>query len=218
MTTIIAARLARGQSGAGLIETMVGILIGLLVVLVVYNMLAVAEGYKRMTTGAADAQITGLISQFISGQDAGNGGNGYTSGFSDLINCHNSAPGVPFTANNTLKPISVLVTKGALATDSDSFISHQGVSPHVVWPVAFRSAKGAPIAPGAPITVQSPNGFNTPAMASMATALNPFWAIAIANDGSGVCELIQISNSGVPNGFGEVVLTQGPTHTSTYAY
>ena len=150
MTTIIAPRLARGQSGAGLIETMVGILIGLLVVLVVYNMLAVAEGYKRMTTGAADAQITGLISQFLSSQDAGNGGNGYTSGFSDLISCDNSAPGVPYTVNNTLKPISVLVTRGALATDSDSFISHQGVSPHVVWPVAVPKRQGRSDCSGQP--------------------------------------------------------------------
>lgn len=218
MRTITAARRARGQSGAGLIETMVGILIGLLVVLVVYNMLAVAEGYKRMTTGAADAQITGLIGQFLSSQDAGNGGNGYTSAFADLINCHNSAPGVPYTANNTLKPISVLVTAGALPTDPDSFIARHGVSPHVVWSVAFRSAKGVPFAPGAPITVQSPNGFNTPAKASIPTGVDPFWAIAIANEGSGVCELIQIQNSGPPNAFGEVVLTQGPTYASSHPY
>lgn len=72
----------RRQRGAGLIETMIGILIGLLVVLVVYNLLAVAEDYRRATTGASDAQITGLLSQFITSQDAASAGSGILSGFS----------------------------------------------------------------------------------------------------------------------------------------
>ena len=38
------------QRGAGIIETMVGILIGLVVVLAVYQVFASAEGYKRLTT------------------------------------------------------------------------------------------------------------------------------------------------------------------------
>ena len=218
MTTIIAARLARGQSGAGLIETMVGILIGLLVVLVVYNMLAVAEGYKRMTTGAADAQITGLISQFLSSQDAGNGGNGYTSAYADLINCHNSAPGVPYTANNTLKPISVLVTRGRCSPPIPT-ASSRTMACRRTWCGRSPSERQSQVDPGTPITVQSPNGFNTPAKASIPTGPDPFWAIAIANDGSGVCELIQISNAGPPNDVnGEVVLTQGPTYTTGIVY
>ena len=73
---------------------MVGVTIGLIVVLVIYNLLAVSEGYKRMTTGQSDAQITGLISQFVTGHDAANGGNGLASAYSDLINCHADGGGV----------------------------------------------------------------------------------------------------------------------------
>ena len=47
--------------GASLVETMVGILIGMIVIAVVYNILSVAEGYKRATVGSSDAQITGLL-------------------------------------------------------------------------------------------------------------------------------------------------------------
>ena len=55
---------------------MVGILIGMIVILVVFNILSVAEGYRRTTVGASDAQITGLLSQFVAGRDAANGGAG----------------------------------------------------------------------------------------------------------------------------------------------
>ena len=44
------------QRGFGLVETMIGILIGLLVVLVIYNLFSAAERYKRMTVGTSDAQ------------------------------------------------------------------------------------------------------------------------------------------------------------------
>jgi len=53
----IAARARHSVRGVGLVETMVGILIGMIVVLVVYNILSVAEGYRRTTVGASDAQI-----------------------------------------------------------------------------------------------------------------------------------------------------------------
>ena len=214
----------RHHRGAGLIETMVGILIGILVVLVIYNMLAVAEGYKRMTQGYADAQITGLISQFVAGQDASNGGNGITSAFPDLMTCTTDEAGVPYTVDNTLKPFSVLVTKGATANDPDSFVSRQSGSPHVVWSVDMRplGGVGGPtvIPPGGNIQVQSPNGFMTPAKASLPTAATPFWAVAIANDGTGRCALIQINNAAPDAAMdttGEVALTQGaPATTINY--
>ncbi len=148
------------QRGAGMVETMIGILIGLLVVLVVYNLLSVAEGYRRTTTGAADAQITGLLSQFLTMQEAANGGNGLTSAYSDLIACEKTEGDVAYTADNTLKPIPVIITAGAGPTDSDSFVSRQSGSPHVVWPVDFRLPK--PSWPARDIVVQSPNGFSSP--------------------------------------------------------
>lgn len=200
---------------------MVGILIGLLVVAVIYNMLSVAEGYKRSTTGAADAQITGLISQFAAGQDAANGGNGVSSGYSDLINCHKTEGGAKYTADTTLKPIGVIITAGATADDPDSFVSRQGASPHVVWPVAMRPLDGATVTmpAGSDIQVQSPNGFMTPAKAALPTVANPFWAVAIANDGTGRCGLISVNNvvaATVPpmDDSGEVVLKQGTPATS----
>jgi Tfp pilus assembly protein PilW len=73
----------RVQCGAGMIETMVGVLIGLIVVVVIYNLLAVTEGYRRVTEGASDAQITGLVSQLMVGREIANGGNGISVSASD---------------------------------------------------------------------------------------------------------------------------------------
>ena len=49
---------------------MVGVLIGMIVVAVVYNVLVMAEGYKRSTIGVADAQVTGQLAQFVVGREA----------------------------------------------------------------------------------------------------------------------------------------------------
>ena len=55
---------ARGRPrGVGLVETMVGVLIGMIVILFVCNILAAADGYRRTTVGASDAQINGLVAQ-----------------------------------------------------------------------------------------------------------------------------------------------------------
>jgi type IV pilus assembly protein PilW len=180
-----------------MMETMVGILIGLLVVLVVYNLMSVAEGFKRTVTGASDAQITGLLSQFIAGRDVANGGNGINiitkPGEIDLTRC----------ANPDLKPIPILIRDRVAGNPSDSFISLQSGSPHVVWPVEFR----ANAAVNANFVVQSPLGFSSPAGVSLPTAAVPFLIIAIQENGTG-CELLRVTNATAPDAVtGNVTLT-----------
>src|SRR5664279_3864266 len=55
----------RAQHGFSLIEIMIGIVIGLIAVLVIYQVFALAEGIKRNTTSVGDAQQNGLLSSFI---------------------------------------------------------------------------------------------------------------------------------------------------------
>lgn len=209
------------QRGVGIVETMVGILIGLVVVVVIYNMLAIAESFKRTATGTADAQITGLVSQFTAGQDVANGGNGLASGYSDLINCRKNEDDSNPNEFTTLKPVPVLITPGVAASDPDSILSRQGGSPHVVWPVPLRPLDAATgtMPAASTLQVQSPNGFMTPAKGSLPTAANPFLAVAIANDGTGRCGLISITDAAPAttppmDDSGEVKLTQGAWATS----
>lgn len=181
------------QRGAGLVETMVGILIGLIVVLVIYNMLAAAEGYKRMTQGASDAQITGLLAQFMVGREAANGGNGISVSASTLEAC----------VDPNLRPVPVLVTDSGSNDISDSFITTYSGAPHVIWPVPFT----ADAAPGASFVVQTPNGFSSPVPSPGV----PYRVIAV-DPSTGNCELTQVTAATAPDpASGDVTLTQTGT-------
>ena len=57
------------QRGVSLIELMVGVVIGLIAVLVIYQTFAVAEGVKRQTISAGDAQKTGMIATYLLGAE-----------------------------------------------------------------------------------------------------------------------------------------------------
>lgn len=207
----------RHAQGVGLIETMVGILIGMIVVMVVYNILAVAEGYRRTTVGGSDAQITGLLTQLVAGRDAGNGGSGITVSNADLINCTRNDAGADLRTmavtnlDAAIRPIPLLITDGVNPWVSDSFISLFGGAPHVMWPVDFTSTS----LPGTTFTVQSPNGFTVPAPAAGTGA---YWAVVMANDASGTCKVVRIIAATAADAQGRVTLTQDAAIATTATY
>ena len=145
-------RRSHAQHGFSLIEIMIGIVIGMIAVLVIYQVFALAEGIKRNTTSVGDAQQNGLLSSFILNVQLANANNGYAYAMKELGTC---AP----TANpaTTFRPIPVLITPGALATDPDSFVLNFSQSQRLLAPAPFI----APAAAGADYTVQSPLGFKT---------------------------------------------------------
>ena len=202
----------RRQRGAGLIETMVGILIGLIVVLVIYNMLAVTESYKRMAVGMSDAQITGMLSQFMVGREAGNGGNGISISAPDLMTCDPAKANAAWPYNQAgptpalWRPIAAMVQDGG-ANLSDSLITMYSGASRVIWPVTFTSDA----APGQPFTVQSPNGFSAPS-----PAVTPYLAVAI-NPSTGDCEATTVTAATAPDPFGRVTLTHSATAQSYLA-
>lgn len=61
MRTLSNAHNLPKQNGFGLIELLVGMAIGLLTVVVIMQVLGVAEGFKRTTTSGADSQTNGLM-------------------------------------------------------------------------------------------------------------------------------------------------------------
>ena len=81
------------QRGMGIVETMIGILIGMIVVLAIYNVFALVEGYKRTTVGIADAQTTGLVAQFILAREIGNAGTSLSIDAAGLVQCRLGDPG-----------------------------------------------------------------------------------------------------------------------------
>jgi len=196
----------RHQRGVGIVETMVGILIGLVVVVVVYNLIAATEGYRRMTASVGDAQVTGLLSQFMASRDVGNGGNGLgldTPTLRGLISCRTVAA-LGSNVNSDLRPIPVLITAGASAAASDSFIVMHSGSSRVLWPVPLLDDYTGS---GDTFSVQSPNGFSKPDGTSIPTADNPF-LVVIADDENG-CQFAKVTSATAPivTGLGRVDLT-----------
>ena len=212
-----ASRSVRAHTrGVGLVETMVGILIGILVVLAVYSLLSTSEGYRRSATGASDAQITGLLAQFMIGRDVSNAGNGVLLAGDDatnkLANCTKAEDGTLLSPLDIgfSKPIPILVTDGGGAEISDSFIEYNSGAPRVNWPVNFVGAVGSPA--GTDFVVQSPNGFTSPLPKN-----TPYRVVAIANDGTGRCGSFQVTDASAPPDLqGQVTLKTNPASTIDY--
>ena len=146
MTSIMTARPhCDAQRGFSLIEIMVGIVIGMIAVLVIYQVFAAAEGIKRNTTSVGDAQQNGLLSSFMLNIELANGSNGVADAMAQLGNCTAGT-----TAANSLRPIPILISDGG--ADPDTFV--------VNYSVAQRRVTSAPaIKTGSDYTVKSPNGF-----------------------------------------------------------
>jgi type IV pilus assembly protein PilW len=148
-----AARARRSaQAGFGLIEIMVGVVIGLLALLIIYRGLALSEGWRRTTTAGGDAQSAGMISGFLLGQEIANAGNTIADTASDLINC----PVLPNAAApnfaQTWRPVPVAIVDGGADDVSDSINVFYGVNRRLVTPVDTRVTANI----GDPFQVQSP--------------------------------------------------------------
>jgi type IV pilus assembly protein PilW len=153
MTTRQPHRLHQGFS---LIEIMVGVVIGLIAVLIIYQVFAAAAGIKRDTTSVGDAQPNGLLSSFMLGIELANAGNGVASAALDLKSCPGDASVLPATAfASTWRPLPlVIVAGGALP---DSFMVNYSLSNAAIAPAPFATSTAAT---GDDYSVQSPTGFH----------------------------------------------------------
>jgi type IV pilus assembly protein PilW len=116
--------LTSSQKGFGLIEILVGLLIGLITTIIMFQAMAVSESQKRTTTGAADAQSNGAISLFSIERDVRMAGWGLQgSVFKDCIvfETFDTTTGGPIDSNPTpgSSLVSVLtITDGGTSPDS----------------------------------------------------------------------------------------------------
>jgi len=138
----------RSLRGFSLIEIMVGIVIGMIAVLVIYQVYAAAEGIKRNTTSVGDAQQNGLLSSFMLGVELANASHGVADSMRWLAYC-NAKP----TAATTLSPIPLVITAGASAATPDSFVVNYSLAQRRVTPAEVVGTDGTSY------IVQSPIGF-----------------------------------------------------------
>jgi type IV pilus assembly protein PilW len=143
---------SRAACGFGLVEVMVGLLIGLIAVLVIYQVYTVAEGFKRNTTSAGEAQQSGLFSAFTLGMEIGNAqaGMGDNATAQALAACPD-----PGNIATSYRPIPVLITDGGL-TNLDSFVVTYSIATTIGSNALFLAAAPA----SSDYKIQSPGGFH----------------------------------------------------------
>lgn len=187
---------AAGQRGMSLIELMVGVVIGLIAVLVIYQTFAVAEGIKRQTISAGDAQKTGLIAMYLVGTEISNAGSGISVNMNDLAACTDTKD-----VATTERPFSVVIEPGADAATPDAFVVNYSTARSVVTPSMFMetAAVGASI-----YKVQSPTGFKVD---------DTVLAVARFSD---KCERHKVTAVTAPDGNGIVSLTLDDNSVNEY--
>ena len=200
------------QAGFSLIEIMVGIVIGMIAVLVIYQVFAAAEGLRRNTTSVSDAQQNGLLSSFMLNIEVANASNGIADAMTDLGTCAATAD-----IATTFRPIPLLITDGGAS--SDSFTVNYSLSQRVVTRVQFSQNAAA----GAPYEVISPNGFKTDDLILAISSSTPAVCdltrvVSVAADPGSVNPLdqlsgqVKITHTGAPDAFSAdaVLLNLGP--------
>jgi len=205
--------LRRRASGFGLVEILVGVTIGLLALLIVYQVLSLSEAYRRTTTAGGDAQSAGMISTYMLEQDIGNGGHTIADAGTELDVCPNTG-----AFATTWRPVPVLITDGGADDVSDSFAVVAGINRRLVTPLDITTTYN----PGGNITVQSPLGFHG-SHDTEATHL-----FVMVDQVARNCEVATIGNWGGPTdalrrrtpGFdaatGIVTITPNPALANTY--
>src|SRR5690349_13535598 len=108
----------RSAAGFSLVEIMVAMVIGLIGILVIFQVFSVSEGYRRTTSGGGDAQQSGAVALYVLEHEIRQGGWGFNS--QTAIGCnvqaYDSQQGGALTSY-TLVPVRI--TAGA-ATGSDT--------------------------------------------------------------------------------------------------
>jgi type IV pilus assembly protein PilW len=187
------------QHGFSLIEIMVGVVIGMIAVLVIYQVFAAAEGIKRNTTSAGDAQQNGLLASFMLGVELANASNGVALAWQKLQSC-------PTTTNaaTTLRPIPILITDGGGPTSPDQFVVNYSVSNVAIAPAPFTG----PFSSGSYV-VHAPIGFSKNDIVV---------AISGGSSGAGTCVVSSVSNPpAVDLATGQATIDHTPAPVATCA-
>jgi type IV pilus assembly protein PilW len=147
-------RSPRSTRGFSLLEVMVGMVIGLIGCIVIFQVFAVNESYKRSTTSGSDAQVAGAMAMFALERDirmAGYGINDKVAVGCNLLG-YTSTRG---TTNYNLTLAPVQIHAGATAADADILSMNYGN------PVEFVPGTGlttANMGPGANFRLEHRGG------------------------------------------------------------
>jgi type IV pilus assembly protein PilW len=140
-TTMYVKGVPGRQRGFSLIELMVGMVVGLLAVLVITQVMTLAEGRKRTVSMGADAQVNGALALFAMQRDIAQAGYG-TAAIPEALGCPTQYSSSGGSGTFTLAPV-VIVDGGAndasdqitvLQANTTNFSAPMGLTENTVNP------------------------------------------------------------------------------------
>jgi type IV pilus assembly protein PilW len=152
----------RFQQGLSIVELMVAVVIGLIGMVIIFQVFEVSEGIKRTTTSGGDAQQNGAIALYVMEKDLRSGGMGFND--TPYAGCNvvgndtaRSPANFPVTAG-TMPLVPVRIVPGASATDPDQISVFYGSQTRVASAVVLSANQAAGV-PTDPLHVVSRYGF-----------------------------------------------------------
>jgi len=140
------------QSGLGLVEVLVGMLVTLVVAVAMLDVFARVEGYKRSAVASADTEQAGAVAAFLLGNQIANAGHGLGSAARELASCPDTGD-----ARSSLRPMAIVIQPGAGSEVADAFVAVFGASASVGVPLPLAD----PAVAGAALRVRAPMGIAT---------------------------------------------------------
>ena len=177
------------ERGVGLIEIMVAIVIGMLLVLMIFQVYLVTEGQKRVITSSNDAQENASYGLFLLGQDLASAGNVITASTAALSSCV------------MLRPTPVVIAAGATASDPDTVTVFFGGSGSLSTSTLFLNNAAVTTSPPGVYQIAGPVGFSPQ-------------DVIVAVQGAN-CTLSTINAGGVTVAVGTGIATINHTLTAT---
>src|SRR6267378_6023998 len=150
--------------GFSMVELLVAMLIGLIGMIIIFQVFEVSESIKRSTTSGGDAQQNGVIALYTMERDFKNAGMGFndtTFAGCNIIGFDNkrATPDFP-PAGVTMKLAPVLITSGAATTAPDQIAVLYGSQPQAAGSVPLFSDMGLAQNGAEPLFVTNPFGYS----------------------------------------------------------
>jgi type IV pilus assembly protein PilW len=147
--------------GFSMVELLVAMLIGLIGMVIIFQVFQVSEGIKRSTTSGGDAQQNGVIALYTMERDFRNAGMGFNE--TTFAGCNivgydksRATPDFP-PLGNTLKLAPVFITAGATAQTPDQITVLYGSQDQAIASVPLQADM---VASTDPLKVTNPFGYN----------------------------------------------------------
>lgn len=193
----------RSSRGLSLIEILVGVAIGLIGIVSIFQAVAVWTKHTQTTSSGGDAQVAGTLALFNIERDLKQAGHGFGKAATPVMGCLVSVTdsGPPPRPTFTVGMRPVEITPGALGAPDQINVMYGDSSFYVdedIFTAATATTK----------TLQRRTGFKPGDLAVV--AMNPAASAATAT-----CQLIEITDDTLPDGY-SVAHTDQP-YTSFYS-